>query len=107
MLVFLVAALPRCVLYSKVVWPRLSFAPFASFAVKEFLRELRRFDQLHLAVFLAVQDFYPAFHVAEDEDFAIAELGLFYRFFQAERFVRHRIGALDDMGLGKFDYVWE
>src|SRR3984957_497874 len=43
---------------------------------------LRRFDQLHFAVSRAVQDHHFAFGIAEHEDVAIAEVGLFDGFFE-------------------------
>jgi hypothetical protein len=40
------------------------------------------FDEFHLAVAFAVEDFESALVVAEDEDFAVAEFGFFYGLFQ-------------------------
>lgn len=45
-------------------------------------RFLGYFDELHLAVFGAVQDHHFAFRIAEDEDIAIFEMGLLDCFFQ-------------------------
>jgi len=47
-------------------------------------KKLGRFYQLHLAVFLAMQDLHAAFHIAEYEYISIAKLRLFHRFFQRQ-----------------------
>jgi hypothetical protein len=49
----------------------------AAFSLMAFLRH---FDQLHFAVFGAVQHHDFAFGIAEDKDVAILEVGLFDRF---------------------------
>lgn len=52
---------------------------------------LRCFDQLHLSFARAVKDHHFSFRIAEDEDVAIAKMGLFDCFFERHR--PHRNGV--------------
>src|SRR5215813_8523343 len=66
---------------------------------------LRRFNQLHLAILLAVKHLYLALWVAKNEDFAVAEFSFFDGLFQSQRLEGHRVRAFCHMGLGVSDRV--
>src|SRR6185437_526930 len=65
----------------------------------------RCFDQLHFAVLLAVQDLYPALHVAEHEHVPVTELALLYRLLERKWLVGHGVRTLGDMSFCEFDVV--
>ena len=72
-----------------------------------FFRNLRRFNQFHLAVFCAMQNHDLTLEIAEHKHVSIAELGFLDRFFDRQWSQRNRVGRLHQVGLGSARDRWK